>query len=239
MAAFKDKTILITGGASGIGLALAQRFLSAGNTVIICGRREDALLDAKRRFPALHIRTCDVSIPAERVALFEWVVDSFPLLDVLVNNAGVQRRVDLSASSFDHSEIAINLEAPIHLCMLFSSYLSKRNGCIINVTFGLAFSPLAAVPVYSATKAAMHSFTLSLRHQLKSVRVVELLPPAVNTDLGGKGLHDFGEPLDKFADAVFLRLQAGELEIAHGFAAEAIAATPQKSKEIFERMNKG
>jgi len=243
MAPFTNQTILITGGASGIGLALAQRFLNANNTVIICGRRADKLLEAKMKFPQLHTRVCDVAVESERVALVEWATSAFPKLNVIVNNAGVQRRVKLSESkNWDQSEIAINLEAPMHLCMLFATHLSKQNeSSIINVTSGLAFAPLAAIPIYCATKAAMHSFTLSLRHQFAAlsnpIKVFEILPPAVNTDLGGVGLHTFGMPLDEFADAVFAKLRNGEIEIAHGFATEAKSATPEKLVQIFDRMN--
>ena len=234
---FKNQTILVTGGGSGIGLALASRLLSAGNTVIVCGRRTSVLDSVKKKFPAIHTHVCDISTSTGRVELFDWAIGAFPKLSVLVNNAGVQRHVKLTSDTYDSSEIAINLEAPIHLSMLFAQHLSgQKDSCIINVTSGLAFSPLASVPVYCATKAALHSFTLSLRQQMP-FKVVEILPPAVNTDLGGVGLHNFGEPLDKFADAVFERLLAGELEIAHGFAEEASKAGPEKLGEIFKRMN--
>src|SRR5205085_11261849 len=119
--------------------------------------------------------------------------------NVLVNNAGIQRRVDLGVSDEDWAvtaeEIRINVDAPIHLTRLFSGELSKRgNAVIINVTSGLSFVPLANVPVYSATKAALHSFTLSTRWQLrdKGIETIEIIPPAVDTDLQAPGLHTFG-----------------------------------------------
>lgn len=236
-------TILITGGASGIGWAFAERFLAAGNEVVICGRREDKLAEAKEKFPQFHTRVCDVSDETERVALFEWATGEFPNLNVLVNNAGIQRRVDLLAEENwqqTRSEIAINLEAPIHLSRLFVQHLLKQeNPVIINVTSGLSFVPLANVPVYCATKAALHSFTLSLRYQLAKtpIKVIEVAPPAVDTDLGGVGLHTFGVPLDEFADAVFNRLPTGEREIAYGTAEKSSRASREELDQIFQFMN--
>jgi uncharacterized oxidoreductase len=237
-------TILITGGASGIGLALTERFVTRGNTVIICGRRPDKLAEAAAKVPGIHTRECDVGSPDERAELAEWVTKEFPDLNVLVNNAGIQRRVDLA--SFDEpwemtsSEIAINLEAPVHLCtLLYPHLVTKGNAAIVNVTSGLSFAPLANVPVYSATKAALHSFTLSLRWQLResSVEVVEIIPPAVDTDLQAPGLHTFGVNVDEFADAIFKELEEGKTEIAYGTAEMSRASSREQLDQIFERMN--
>jgi|SRR5450432_30946 uncharacterized oxidoreductase len=235
---------LITGGATGIGLALAERFLKAGSRVTVCGRREQALREAQAKNPGLKTHVCDVGSPAERVALLEWARREMPNLNVLVNNAGIQRRgVDLAETedwASMHEEIAINLEAPIHLARLFASLLgAQKDPVIINVTSGLAFAPLAMVPVYSATKAALHSFTLSLRHHLSQtpIKVIEIIPPAVNTDLGGKGLHDFGVPLDEFSDSIFSRLQGDEVEIAYGFAQKSSQASRQELDAMFVQMN--
>lgn len=164
-------TILITGGATGIGYAFAERFLAAGNEVIICGRREDRLQEVREKYPQVHTRVSDVADEGERVALFEWATENFPALNVLVNNAGIQRRVRLHESEDwqdTASEIAINFAAPVHLTRLFLPHLLEReNPAILNITSGLSFAPLASVPVYSATKAALHSFTVSLRLQLE------------------------------------------------------------------------
>ena len=236
-------TILITGGASGIGLALAERFLHAGSQVIVCGRREEKLREALARCPALAIRVCDVAEEGERVALARWASTAFPRLNVLVNNAGIQRRVQLPALEEwreTRQEIAINLEAPIHLSRLFIPHLlGQEHPAIVNITSGLAFSPLAGVPVYCATKAALRSFTLSLRHQLAQtpIRVVEVVPPAVNTDLGGPGLHTFGTPAAEFADHVMARLREDALEIPYGSSAEASRASREDLDAIFARMN--
>lgn len=238
-----SNTILLTGGASGIGLALAERFQRAGSQVIICGRREEKLLEAKGRYPELKIRVCDIAKESERVALFEWATQEFPELNVLVNNAGIQRRVQLTQSEEwegTQQEIAINFEAPVHLSLLFIRHLLKQQrAAIINVTSGLAFSPLARVPVYCATKAALRSFTLSMRHQLSStaIEVIEIIPPAVNTDLGGVGLHTFGAPLNEFADSTMERLAKGEVEIPYGSSEGASRASRAELDEMFERMN--
>jgi uncharacterized oxidoreductase len=118
--------------------------------------------------------------------------------------------------------------------------LDKKRPAIVNVTSGLAFVPLAVTPIYSATKAAMRSFTLSLRRQLADtpIEVVEIIPPAVDTDLGGPGLHTWGVPLDEFADAAFDQLRAGKIEILYGFSDESSRASSEQRDAIFERMNK-
>ena len=216
-------TILITGGASGIGLALAERFLNRGNEVIVVGRRADKLEEVKQRFPRLHTRVCDVANENDRKSLVEWATSEFPQLNILVNNAGIQQRVNLQNASNDweyyRNEISINVDGPIHLSMLFIPHLKKQKIAeIINISSGLAIMPGVWVPVYSATKAALHSFTISLRHQLEntSIEVVEVFPPAVNTDLGGAGLHTFGAPLADFADTIFKGFENGDLEIGYG-----------------------
>ncbi|HEX3128511.1 MAG TPA: SDR family NAD(P)-dependent oxidoreductase [Thermoanaerobaculia bacterium] len=236
-------TVLITGGASGIGFALAERFLRAGSQVAICGRRADKLEEAKAKHPGIRTFVCDVGQAADRVALLDRATRELPGLDVLVNNAGIQRRVKL-ADPGDwgamREEIAINLEAPIHLSTLFIPHLHKQERpAIVNVTSGLSFTPLCGVPVYCATKAALHSFTLSLRQQLSAtpIEVVEIIPPAVDTDLGGPGLHTFGVPLDEFADAVADRLDGGEVEIAYGTAEHVSRAGRDVLDMVFKRMN--
>lgn len=238
-------TILITGGASGIGLALAERFLKLGNTVIVCGRRDDKLREAKERFPELHTSVCDVAKESHRLALLDWAKAEFPDVNILVNNAGIQQRYNLFDVQDDWSyyqqEIAINFDAPVHLTMLFLPLLAgKDNATVINVSSGLAFTPMASAPVYSATKAALHSFTMSLRFQARKqgVNVIEVAPPAVNTDLGGVGLHTFGEPLDAFADAVFDGFQRGDLEIGYRMSAEALRLSRDEIDARFEAMNK-
>ena len=241
---FKGKTILITGGGSGIGFALAERFLNGGSVVIVCGRNEEKLKEAKSKFPQLNIRVCDVANSHERINLFQWTQREFPELNVLVNNAGIQDRFSITEKPEDwerhHKEIAINFEAPVHLSQLFVPQLEKmKDAYIINVTSGLAFIPGSFAPIYSATKAAMHSFTMSLRHQVKKsgIKVIEIIPPAVQTDLGGAGLHTFGEPLNEFADAVMSRVAAGEIEIGYGMSEQGRKASREQIDAQFEAMN--
>jgi uncharacterized oxidoreductase len=236
-------TVLVTGGASGIGFGLAEQFIQAGSTVIICGRREDKLKEAQAKYPQLEIYVSNLADTNERVALFEWVSSEFPAVNVLVNNAGIQQRFQLpQAPEWEtiHDEIAVNLDAPIHLSTLFIPHLlQQKQAAILNVTSGLAFSPLAATPVYSATKAALHSFTLSLRHQLSDtpITVIEVIPPAVDTDLGGVGLHTNSMPLPEYIQSVVEQLKAGSLETSYGFSTNSSRASREQLDELFNRMN--
>ena len=186
-------TIFITGGATGIGLALAKAFMKNDNEVVICGRRHDKLKVAKSILPSLHIKVCDITNKRSLLTLVEWATKRFKSLNVLVNNAGIQRSVDFTRGPKDlimaEAEIAVNLTAPIQLSVLMIPHLRRqKQSAIINISSGLAFTPLADVPVYSATKAAVHSFSLSLRHQLRNTltRVFEVAPPMVATALSGQ-----------------------------------------------------
>src|SRR5581483_7242052 len=125
--------------------------------------------------------------------------------------------------------------------LLIPHFLKQPYAAIVNITSGLAFAPLANVPVYCATKAAVHSFTLSLRRQLAGtpVKVIEIIPPAVDTDLGGPGLHTFGVSVDEFADAVMAKVAGGALEAAFGFAEQSSRASREQLDATFERMNAG
>ena len=218
-----QNTILITGGSNGIGLALAERFLAGGNRVIICGRREDKLREAEKRHHGLTTRVCDVAVESERLALSAWLAKEFPDLNILINNAGIQNIINVRTADREwahfQQEIAINLEAPVHLSLLLARRLAGKPGAaIINVSSGLAFMPMAASPLYSATKAAVRSFTMSLRRQLAAsgVDVVEIIPPMVQTDLCAPGVHNSGVPVEEFADAVLRGLADGRQEIAYG-----------------------
>ncbi|RLQ94337.1 SDR family oxidoreductase [Falsibacillus albus] len=239
-------TVLITGGGSGIGMALAERFLETDNNVIIVGRREEKLKEAKERFPQLHYRVCDVSKESNRISLCEWAVSEFPDLNILINNAGIQQRINLLKPQQDwdyyQKEISINVGGPIHLTMLLLPHLMKKeNAAILNVSSGLSITPGAWVPIYSATKAALHSFTRSLRLQLEdtNVNVIEVLPPAVNTDLGGVGLHTFGAPLDDFANSVFSEIREGKNEIGYGDSKKRLRATRDEIDEGMMQAWKG
>jgi uncharacterized oxidoreductase len=239
----ESNTVLITGGATGIGLALAERFLRAGSEVIVCGRREDRLREAKQRHPRLHTRICDVSNEADRRSLLAWATAEFPKLNVLVNNAGVWNPLQIAQPGpFEriHRDIAINLEAPIHLSQLFIQHLhAQENPVIVLVSSGLAFVPMASVPIYCATKAALHSFALSMRQQLSSgpIAVVEIAPPHVNTDLGAPGANASGMPLDEFADAAMAGLARGDPEITCGFSTRASRASRVEIDALFRQLN--
>ena len=240
---FSHNTVLITGGASGIGLSLASHFVQKGSTVIICGRNKNKLEEAKVKHPHLTTYVCDVANPDERISMFNWIRNEFPKLNILVNNAGIQKRLRLlQEQSWEtlNEEITINLEAPIHLSMLFIPQLIKQeNPAIVNITSGLAFVPLSIAPIYCATKAALHSFTLSLRQQLldSPIAVMEIIPPSVNTDLGGKGLHDSGVDVNEFTNAIVDQLESGHIEASYGFGTETRHASREQLDLLFKRMN--
>jgi uncharacterized oxidoreductase len=235
-----NNKILITGGASGIGLGLTERFIQENNTVIICGRREAALKAVKDKFPTVITKLCDLSIETERTELYNWISENHSDLNVLVNNAGIQNWMSITDSDFYQkavNEVNTNVMAPIHLTNLFLSLKSLNT--IINVTSGLAFVQLAKVPVYCATKSFFHSFTLSLRHILKSrnIEVIEMIPPALNTDLGGKGLHDAHPAVSDFVNAVFQQMKEGKTELTFGFSEAMAKGTPDFINAAFQRMN--
>ncbi len=240
-------TILITGGGSGIGFSFAERFMKTLNQVIICGRSADKLEEAKKKYPQIITRVCDVTVESERVNLFEWVTTHYPDVNVLVNNAGIQQRYHVLKTdakddwSYYNKEITANIEAPMHLALLFAPYFQdKTYSAILNVTSGLAYTPMAIAPIYSATKAALHSFSTSIRQQLAetSIEVIEVAPPAVNTDLGGVGLHTFGAPVDDFADAIFNDLKEGKTEIGYGRSANAMRMSRDEIDQAVVEMYK-
>ncbi|RVU02880.1 SDR family NAD(P)-dependent oxidoreductase [Mucilaginibacter limnophilus] len=235
-----NNKILITGGASGIGLGLTERFIKGGNTVIICGRRQDVLDEAAAKFPGVITRQCDLSVESERIDLYNWIAQNHSDLNVLVNNAGVQNWMTVNDTAFFEKakqEAEINILAPLHLTQLFVQLKSLTT--IMNVTSGLAFVPFSKVGVYSATKAFFRSFTLSLRHQLKDsgVEVIEIIPPALNTDLGGKGLHNAAPPVSDFIESIFEQLKNGSNELTFGTSAERAEANNSTIAEYFSKLN--
>jgi uncharacterized oxidoreductase len=235
-----NNKILITGGASGIGLGLTERFIQENNTVIICGRREAALKEVANKFPSVITKVCDLSIEAGRIELYNWVTKNHSNLNVLVNNAGIQNWMSISDSDFyqkANDEITTNVFAPIHLTTLFMNL--KSLDTIINVTSGLAFVPFSKVPVYCATKAFVRSFTLSLRHILKStnIEVIEMIPPALDTDLGGKGIHDGHPSVSDFVQAVFQQMKEGKTELTFGTSEARAKANNEVIAEYFNKMN--
>ena len=237
-------TIVITGGTSGIGLGLAEKFLSLGNKVIICGRRSDRLVELARKHPGLITKTCDVSDERHRIEFFRWLTANHPEVNVLVNNAGVQFAGAIG-SGLDFTkvrqEIETNVFALLHLSDLLTPVLASKPGAtIINVSSGLGFCPIAFMTVYCATKAFVHSATMSMRHTLKAkgIEVIEVIPPGVDTELGKERRADpaqthGGMPLGEFIDGVFQGLEAGKAEIAVGMA----VGLREKGEEMFEGMN--
>ena len=183
-------TILITGGGTGIGRALAEALHARGNQVIITGRREAPLKAVAAANPGMAWAALDVADPAAIRAFAAQVVRDHPALNVVVNNAGIMTPEDLTAEPFDldvvDATVTTNLLGPIRLTAALLPHLRAQPAAtVMTVTSGLAFIPLTATPTYNATKAAMHSWTISLRHQLRdtSIEVLELAPPAVATDL--------------------------------------------------------
>jgi uncharacterized oxidoreductase len=247
----QGNTIFITGGTSGIGKGLAEAFHKLGNQVIIGGRREDRLRSVSAANPGMKHFVLDVTDPASVRGVARKVMDEFPALNVVVNNSGIQRRHNFAdgASLNDTAmlaEIQTNLLGLIRVTVEFLPHLRRQSGAtLLNVSSGLAFIPMPAFPVYCATKAAVHSFTLTLRQQLKTsgVKVIELIPPYVATELGGGlpapsgALHQM--PLDAFITETMKELAGEGDEIAIGGAKNLFAASgADKVKQIVAERNR-
>jgi uncharacterized oxidoreductase len=220
-------TVLITGGGSGIGLALAKAFGERGNSVAICGRDESKLAEAQRKIPGLQVKRCDLTVEADREELIRWMRERLPDLNVLVNNAAIARKVDLRSDAFDFGDIdaqlATDLLAPIHLSLALLPNLRKQSeSALVNVTTGLVYSPDASTPLYSAAKTGLHTWTQALRHQLRdtNVSVFEVQPPIVDTAMI-RGLGITAEkvgaiPPHEVAGAVLKGMTNDEAEIRIG-----------------------
>jgi uncharacterized oxidoreductase len=247
----KGNTVLITGGATGIGFSLAESFTKAGNDVIVCGRRQQKLRQAKNRLPQIHTRHCDLSINKERQMLHDWVISNFKNINILVNNAGIQRMIDFRNDPHGlfrgEDEIETNLKAIVHLSAYFiPDFMERNESAIINISSGLAFVPLAVAPVYCATKAAVHSFSISLRHQLRatSIKVFEIIPPTVDTELDKgarerRGQQYRGIPPAEIAISTMKALEKDEYEVAVEQAQGLRAAAASGNLEqIFQNMNR-
>jgi uncharacterized oxidoreductase len=221
------RTILVTGGSAGIGLAFALKFLELGNEVIVTGRRQSALDDLKRNHPNLQTIQSDVADPAQIAALARRVKAEYPTLDVLMNNAGIMLHKNLTAPAPDleglMTEMNVNVGGVIRTTSAFVDILAANKGTVINVSSALAFVPLPSAPVYCATKAAVHSYTQSLRFQLEEtgIEVIELMPPGVNTDLSTELANGDGFTLlttDELVKQSFASLKRGALEVRPGQA---------------------
>jgi len=199
-------TILITGGGSGIGRELARKWHDLGNTVIVSGRTLDSLEETAKGYESIHPVTLDVAQPDEVERFAKEIVERFPALNVLFNNAGIMKYEDITASrdlSDATAEVTINLLGPIRLTDALIDHLKTRDdAAIVNVTSGLAFVPQPKAATYSATKAALHSYTLSLRQQLQgTIEVIELAPPGVQTELTpGQSEREGYMPLDDYIE---------------------------------------
>jgi uncharacterized oxidoreductase len=242
-------TVLITGGATGIGFHLAEEFVRRGNEVIICGRRQDKLAEAQSKLPSLSTRVCDVADPLDREALYNWVAANYGHINILVNNAGIQRMIDLRKGLREldsgENEIEVNLTAAVYLSASFiPAFLERTEAAIVNISSGLGFVPIAVMPVYCATKAAIHSFSLSLRRQLKDtpVRVFEIIPPTVDTELdrgarARRGQAHRGIPPSEVAAAALTALEENRYESAIGQAAGLVEESKTGFEAAFNRLN--
>jgi uncharacterized oxidoreductase len=219
------RTILITGGSAGIGLAFALKFLELDNTVIVTGRRQAALDEVKAKHPKLHTIQGDVAEPAQIADLATHVKAEFPKLDVLMNNAGIMLHKNLKVPAGDldglMAEVNINVGGVIRMTSAFIDILAANKGTVINVSSALAFVPLPSAPIYCATKAAIHSYTQSLRFQLEEtgIEVIELMPPAVKTAMTAELPEGDGVTLittDELIKQSFAGFKAGKLEIRPG-----------------------
>lgn len=198
-------TVFITGGGSGIGRGLAQALHALGNQVVIASRRQKVLDEATAANPGMKSFSADMQDPASIRALATRATSEFPSLNVLINNAGIMRAENLLDQQSDLADaeaiVSTNLLGPIRLTAALLPHLQKQpRATLINVSSGLGFMPMARTPTYCATKAALHSYTLSLRAQLRgtSVEVLELIPPYVATDLMGGADNPRAMPLNKF-----------------------------------------
>lgn len=242
-------TLLITGGGSGIGRGLAEAFHAAGNQVIIAGRRREPLEAVAAACPGMAVRLLDVGDAAAIVSFAEAITRDFPALDVLINNAGIMRVEDVLAEPTDLSDaeatVATNLLGPIRLSTALLPHLRRRPAAaIVNVTSGLAFVPLAITPTYCATKAALHSWSDSMRHLLREspVRVIEIAPPAVATELmPGHEANPDSMPLDAYIRETMDLLAADD---ATEICVERVRMLRQAEasgqyRAVFDRLNAG
>ncbi len=244
----KNNTILITGGGSGIGRGLAERLHASGNKVIIAGRRKAALDEVVALNPGMAAVTLDQSDPQAIVECARQTIRDYPALNIIINNAGVQRVENLHLGQAERAEeqVTSNFLGPVRLIAAFMPHLlAQPSATIINVTSALGFVPQAMIPTYSATKAALHAYTLSLRYQLQNtpVRVLEIIPPWVQTALQGeRGFDERAMPLEDYLDQTMALLaqppESGEIVVD---AAKRLrfAEQAQKFTAVFTALNDG
>lgn len=241
-------TVLITGGGSGIGRALAEAFHKLGNQVIVAGRRKALLDDVRAANPGMQSAVLDVQDLAAVDSFAEEIARRFPQLNVLINNAGIMKPENLSEGgdfSVVEATVQTNLLAPLRLTAGLLPHLKQQpRATVMTVSSGLAFVPMAPTPTYCATKAAIHSWTQSLRYQLRGtpVEVLELIPPYVQTEL--MGTHQTQDPrampLGEFIEEVMeiLKTQPEVQEICvKRVYPLRFAAEQGKYGEMFEGLN--
>jgi uncharacterized oxidoreductase len=245
-----NQRVLITGGASGIGLALAQTFLAHNNTVVITGRDLSKLENVKKANPEFHIFQSDVTIDEDVRQLRDTIMREFMGLDVLINNAGVMNLINTGIEENDlpkqMQEIEINYNSPIRMLHYFLPLLKKSNSpVLVNVSSGLAYVPFAQAPVYSGTKSALHFWTRSIRLHLKplNIKVIELLPPVVDTPLahGADIAQDDNlkpMPPEKLANNFWKGYSKGVEEITPGISKALQIMSRFAPKIIFNQLNK-
>ncbi|XZF15940.1 SDR family oxidoreductase [Chitinophagaceae bacterium MMS25-I14] len=225
----KKSTILITGGTSGFGYEFAKQLLQLGCTVIITGRNQQKLDETKKLLPGVHTFQSDVSDPGAIELLYQQITRQFPDLNILINNAGEMRRLNLLDSSVDQNdanrEIAINLSGPVRMVQQFLPHLLlQKSAAIMNVTSGIAFIPFPLSPIYSATKAGLRAYTRALRVQLKhtGVKVFELAAPGAKTPLNDKFANDVDSRMmmapDKLVATAIKGLMNNRYEILPGLS---------------------
>jgi len=238
-------TVLITGGAAGIGLALAKELLTRKNLVIVCDLKEERLSSLKKEIPAVETLVCDVTLPSDRVRLLETVEKNFPKINFFVNNAGVAMWHNFLKPESDldqkiQVEVNTNLLGPMELTRLFLPLLLKQEKSIlVNVTSALAYLPLALEPVYCATKAGLHSFSQSLRYQLKGtpVQVVEVLSSWVDTEMAQNVDTKKINP-ERVATEVLKGIEGNREEIRIGLAGPLYYISRLAPKWMFNQINK-
>jgi uncharacterized oxidoreductase len=244
-----NNTILITGGTSGLGLEFATQLIALGNTVIITGRNQAKLDETKLKLPQIHTFKSDVSDPEAIMNLYNQVVNQFPALNILVNNAGEMRKIDLHDRSLDLNnitrEIEINLSGPVRMVQQFLPHLqTKNNAAIMNVTSGIAFVPFPLAPIYGATKSGLQSYTRSLRVQLKkdNIKVFELVAPGAKTPLNDKFADDVDAKMlmepGKLISAAMKGMKKDKYQIFPGIASLLALLSRLAPSFIFNQMSK-
>ena len=245
-----QQIVLITGGSSGIGLALAKKFMANNNTVIITGRNLSKLQAVQKDFPKIQIFQSDVSNDADVRMLADEIQEKFGGIDILINNAGIMNLVDAGNENNDlqkqMQEIEINYNSPIRVLHYFLPQLKKsKSAVLVNVSSGLAYVPFAQAPTYSGTKSALHFWTKGIRPQLKphNIKVVELLPPVVDTPLAqGADIAEDDNlkpmPPEKLADIFWKDFIKGKEEITPGISKQLKLMSRLAPNFIFKQLNK-